>query len=77
MIVAVTCVECVKKYSTNVPQEAMERYQDGDPPELAFALISTNARNLIVDKMCPNCWAAIMTAANDAREYVGLPTEPT
>jgi hypothetical protein len=60
VIVAVTCTECVKKYTTNVPKKAMERYQDGTPPELAFALLSANARNLIVDKMCPTCWAKVI-----------------
>ena len=65
MIVAVTCVGCVKKFSTNVPQKKLNQYQDGTPPEIAFADLSVNARNLIVDKMCPECWGNEMRAARD------------
>lgn len=57
MIVTVTCVECVKKYSTRVSQESLDQYQDGIPAEIAFYEFSENARNLVVDKMCPTCWA--------------------
>ena len=65
MIVSVTCVECVKKFSTNVSQESLNQYQDGIPPEIAFYEYSENARNLIVDKMCPECWGNEMRAARD------------
>lgn len=56
MIVTVTCIECVKKHSTTVSQESLNQYHDGIPAEIAFYSISENARNLIVDKMCPTCW---------------------
>lgn len=77
MLIQLTCVRCVKSFRTSIPQESWDQYQDGTPPEIAFHGVSDNARNLIVDKMCPTCWAEVMAAADDAREYVGLPPTHT
>jgi len=57
MIVKVTCKECVQSFQTSVSQESLNQYHDGIPPEIAFYEYSENARNLIVDKVCPTCWA--------------------
>lgn len=66
MIVTVTCVECVKLYSTNVSRETLEQYHDGIPVEIAFHGVSDNARNLIVDKMCPSCVAQLSAVPEPA-----------
>lgn len=55
MIISVTCIECVKKYSTNIPQEAWNQYQDGIPEDIAFHEVSENARVLVTEKLCPTC----------------------
>ena len=66
MIVTVTCVECVKLYSTHVSQESVNQYQGGIPAEIAFYEYSENARNLIVDKMCPSCVAELSAVPEPA-----------
>lgn len=57
MIIKVMCKECCGAFQTNIPKEAMDDYQNGMPVDIAFYHVSENAKNLVVDKLCPTCFS--------------------
>lgn len=54
--IKVTCPKCGKIYKVRVYPEDWEDYQNGKLVQDAFPYLSADERELLISKICPDCW---------------------